>query len=106
MSIVHVDERNFEAEVLQASLPVLVDFWADWCRPCHQLTSVLEELATEMESRLIFAKANVDDAPSLAERYGIMNIPTMILFVQGEEVKRIIGFKPKKRLRRELEKYL
>lgn len=105
-SLQHVDESNFEAEVKNASLPVLVDFWAEWCPPCRKLGPTLEEVAVELDGQLKIVKVNVQEASALATENGVMNIPTMIIFKNGEEAIRIVGNRPKNKLLRELEPYL
>ena len=105
-NIVHVDESNFEAEVKQSALPVLVDFWAEWCPPCRKLGPTLEEVSVELDGQMKIVKVNVQEVNTLATDNGVMNIPTMIIFKNGEEVTRIVGNRPKNRLLRELEPYL
>jgi thioredoxin 1 len=100
-----ITEENFEEEVTNASLPVLVDFWAEWCPPCRALGPTLEEFAPKMEGKLKIVKANVEES-NLAPEYGVMNIPTMILFKDGEEVHRMVGNKTEKQLDKELKPYL
>ena len=93
-------EDNFQKEVLQSKLPILVDFWAEWCAPCLAAAPVLEELAQEYSGKVSFAKANVDENGSLAAKYGIAAIPTMLIFNDGQPVQQIVGFKPKKELKK------
>ena len=104
-SINEVNDSNFQAEVLEADSPVLVDFWAPWCGPCRVVAPVLEEIASE-RSDVRVVKLNVDDNQQTAARYGVMSIPTMILFKNGQVAKKIIGAYPKKRLEAELEPVL
>ncbi|GAB6088722.1 thioredoxin [Spirochaeta dissipatitropha] len=92
---VEVTKENFEAEVLASSVPVLVDFWADWCMPCKMLGPVLEELAKEYSGRLKIAKIDVDSQSSLASEYEVVSIPTLLLFKDGGEVERHVGAAPK-----------
>lgn len=91
---VRVDEDDFDTTVLQAGGPVLVDFYADWCGPCRMAAPVLDELAGTHVGHLLVAKVDTDRAPSLSQRLGIRGVPTMILFRDGEEVDRVVGFDP------------
>jgi thioredoxin 1 len=93
--IVNVSDRDFEHEVLESELPVLVDFWAGWCGPCHIVAPVVEEIAAAEAGRLRVAKLDIDDNPRTAQRFGVMSIPTLILFVRGEERGRVIGARGK-----------
>jgi thioredoxin 1 len=101
-NINEVSDTNFQAEVIESDTPVLVDFWAPWCGPCRVVAPVLEEIAGE-RSDVRVVKLNVDDNQQTAAQFGIMAIPTMILFRNGQEAKRIQGALPKKRLEAELE---
>ncbi len=99
-------EDSFQKAVLQAELPVLVDFWANWCAPCLAAAPILEELAKEYAGKVDFAKVNVDGNSSLAAKYGIAAIPTMLIFKHGQPVQQIIGLKPKKELKKILDALL
>ncbi|MBE3076584.1 MAG: thioredoxin [Actinobacteria bacterium] len=101
-----VSVANFETAVLQASSPVLVDFWAPWCGPCRQMATVMAEIAKEHEGKLQVMKLNVDDNQSSAARYEVLSIPTMVLFADGEMKKRLIGALPKKKLLEEIEPWI
>jgi thioredoxin 1 len=101
-NIHEVNDTNFQAEVLESDTPVLVDFWAPWCGPCRVVAPVLEEIAGERDD-LRIVKLNVDDNQQTAAQFGILAIPTMVLFRDGAEAKRIQGAMPKKRLEAELQ---
>lgn len=100
-----VTDANFGAEVLDAELPVVVDFWAEWCGPCRVVSPILEQIAAERDD-LRVVKLNVDDNQVTAAEYGIMSIPTMLVFKHGEVAKRVVGTMPKARLEAELEPVL
>ncbi|MHB1362226.1 MAG: thioredoxin [Thermoleophilia bacterium] len=102
-NMVELTDANFESAVLQSDLPVLVDFWAEWCAPCRMVTPVIEELAVEMAGRVKVAKLNVDLNRETAVKYDIMSIPTVILFEGGAVSKQVVGALPKESLLRELE---
>lgn len=93
-----VTTADFSAKVLQSELPVLVDFWAPWCGPCRQLAPILDEVAAELDGKVVVLKVNVDEEPSLAAKYGIVSIPTLHLFTLGESVKTIVGGRTKDKL--------
>jgi thioredoxin 1 len=95
-----VSDRSFEHDVLQAETPVVVDFWAPWCGPCRAVTPILEELAAEHEGRVRFVKVNIDDNPENAARYGVLSIPTAILFEAGEPRETVIGARPRSHFER------
>ncbi len=98
-----VADSNFDQMVLQAETPVLVDFWAPWCRPCLMIAPVLDELAGEYDGRLSIMRIDVDQNPKTATKYGIMSIPTLLIFKQGKPISHIVGFRPKAELKRSLD---
>jgi thioredoxin 1 len=102
-TLLQVTDDNFDAEVLEAEGPVLVDFWAAWCGPCRVVAPVLEEIAAERSEELRIVKLDIDANPQTAARFQVLSIPTMILFKGGQPVKTVIGAYPKKRLEQELE---
>ncbi len=101
-----VDAEAFGQEVLEENLPVLVDFWAEWCGPCRMLAPIVEELAKEMAGKLKVVKVNVDLNPSVAVSYGIMSIPTLILFKEGRPVEKLTGYMPKSKIMEVLNRHL
>ncbi len=98
MEPLEVSDATFDAEVLQAGVPVLVDFWAAWCGPCRMIAPVVKEIASEQAGVLKVAKLDVDQNPTTATRFGVQSIPTLIVFKDGQPVERIVGYMPKERL--------
>ena len=98
------DESNFDAEVLQSDIPVFVDFYADWCGPCKMMSPVIDKLAEEFDGKIKVGKVNVDENGDLAVRYGIMSIPNMVFFKNGEVADRVVGAIPKPAMKEKFEK--
>ena len=97
MAVLTITQENFEAEVLQSDKPVLVDFWATWCGPCQMMSPIVDEIAAERED-IEVGKVKVDEQRALTEKFGIMNIPTLLVFKNGSAAGRIVGFKPKEEI--------
>jgi thioredoxin 1 len=98
MSALHVTNENFDKEVLSSDLPVLVDFWAEWCGPCRMIGPIIDEIAKDLQGKLKVVKVNVDEAQDVAGNYRIMSIPTLLLFKGGEVVTQVVGAMPKDQL--------
>lgn len=104
--IVNTTDTNFDQDVLQADIPVLVDFWATWCGPCKAIAPILEDLAAEYQGKVKIVKVDVDNNPQAASRFGIRNIPTLFVFKDGEKVDSVMGLQPKNELAKVLDKHL
>ena len=102
----HVNDSDFETQVLGAGGPVLVDFWAEWCVPCHMVSPVVEEIARDHAGTMKAFKLNVDDNPEVTRRYGVMSIPTLIVFRDGQEKARVVGARGKDAILREIQPHL
>ena len=96
-------DANFQQEVLESDVPVLVDFWAPWCGPCRQIAPMIEELAGENDGTVKIGKVNIDENPQAAQDYGVQSIPTLMIFKGGEVVERFVGAQPKVRLQQALD---
>ena len=102
-NVAEVSDQNFETDVIKSETPVLVDFWAPWCGPCRAIAPVVEELAGEYQGKVSFAKLNTDDNQRTAMQYGIMSIPTLLVFRGGNEVARVVGVQSKQNLKKTLD---
>ena len=98
-----VTDSSFESDVVEATTPVVVDFWAVWCGPCRMVSPIVDELATEYEGKVGFAKLNVDENPEVSVKYGIRSIPTLLVFKDGKPVDQIVGALPKKEMQKRVE---
>lgn len=105
-TVTHIDEKNFESQVLDSAIPVLVDFSADWCGPCKALAPILEEIAQELGDEIHVAKIDIDANPSIAETYNVQSIPTLILFEGGNPLETLLGLHPKDHIIRTLREKL
>ena len=105
-NLTELTDKTFDEEVGSSELPLIVDFWAEWCGPCRMVAPVLEQIASENAGKVRLAKLNVDDAPAVAQRFGIMSIPTLMVFQDGVAKKRIVGAKGKGQLLEDLAEFL
>ena len=101
-----VTDQDFEDRVLYSDTPVLVDFWAEWCVPCHMVSPVVEEIGRDKGERLDVAKLNIDENPEITRKYGVMSIPTLMLFKDGQEMARVVGARGKDALLREIDPHI
>ncbi len=106
MSLIHLTAHNFNEEVIKSQIPVLVDFWAEWCMPCKRIAPIIEEIKKEYDGKLKVAKLNVDEAQSVAGKYGIMSIPTLIIFKDGKAADQVVGLISKTQLKSRIEENL
>src|ERR1700679_2295869 len=104
MGAIHLDEKNFESEVLKSVTPVLVDFWAEWCGPCKMIAPILDELSDEYAGKVSIGKVNIDDQQNLATEYGVRAIPTLLLFQHGQVAEQIVGLRSKRDLKASFDK--
>jgi thioredoxin 1 len=102
-NITNIDQDSFQKAVLDSQKPVLVDFWAQWCGPCRAVAPIIEELAKEYKGKVEFTKVNVDEVPFVASKYGVMSIPTLMIFKGGKPVQHAIGYQPKDQLKKLLD---
>ena len=103
-NMLNLTEENFSQEVLDSTMPVLVDFWAEWCGPCKAIAPILDELATEYEGKLRIGKVNIDEQQGLAAKYRVQAIPTLLLFHKGEVAEQIVGLRSKKDLKSKVDR--
>lgn len=106
MSAIHLNEKNFEQEVLKSNLPVLVDFWAEWCGPCRAIAPIIEELSVELHGKMKVAKVDVDEAQDLAAQFEVSSIPTLLILKNGKVVEEMLGAMPKAQLLAKIQPHL
>ena len=106
MSLKHFTDSNFKTEVLESKLPVLVDFWAPWCGPCKMIAPLIEEVAREFSGQMKIGKINIDEHPCIASQYGIMSIPTLVIFKDGKVMDQLVGVVSRGELKRKIQENL
>lgn len=106
MPLSHLDNNNFQKEIIQSNVPALVDFWATWCGPCKMISPIIDEIAKEYDGKLKVSKINIDDSPELASQFGIMSIPTLLFFKDGEVIDQITGVVSKATLKEKIDEIL
>jgi thioredoxin 1 len=106
MPVIHATNESFEKEVLQSSVPVLVDFWAEWCNPCKMIGPIIDEIEAEMTDKVKVVKVNIDDAADIAGKYSVMSIPTLMVFKDGQVLNQTVGAVPKDALMAKLNEAL
>ena len=104
--VLHATKENFENEVIKSELPVIVDFWAEWCGPCKMMGPVFEELSKEYKGKLKFVKVDTEEFPEISGQYGIQGIPSLLVLKSGTEIGRIVGFNPKEELKAKIDKII
>jgi len=104
--VINLSDKDFEEMVVRSDQPVVVDFWADWCSPCRRMAPIVEEVAADFAGRVKVAKLNVDENGEITGRYGVMSIPTLLFFKNGEVVERLIGYRPKEEVEEVIQKLL
>jgi len=105
-ALINVSDQNFESEVLKSDVPVLVDFWAEWCNPCKMIAPIVEKIAREFEGKVKVAKVDVDSNPDIASKFGIRSIPTVMIFKEGGLVEQVVGVVPEPQLKKLVEKVI
>ena len=105
-NLVHINQGNFEKEIVKSDVPVIVDFWAEWCAPCRMMGPVFEELSGKYAGKLKFAKLNTEEEPAIAGSFSIMGIPSLVVVKGGKEIDRIVGFAPKQVLKQKIDSLL
>jgi len=103
---INVNSKNFEEEVIKSKLPVLVDFWAEWCGPCRALLPTIDEIAKEKQGKLKVCKVNIENSGDLATKYEVMSVPTIMIFKEGKPMEKKVGLIPKKELEKVINKYI